>query len=283
MRLIIESGATKGDWRLISSEGRETGRFLAEGTNVSTMPMDRIAGIIRDTAKEVAGAASEPVSSVHLYTAGVITTQTESELTGIIRECFQNSEIEIQNDLTAAARAVCGHKPGIAAILGTGSNSCQYDGGKIVRRIYSCGYILGDEGSAATLGRLFIADFLKGLVPERISLDFASRYDCSYATIVENVYRSSGSPSAYLGNFAPFIMEYYDDPYIKELVDGNFRNFFRRSIKQYDYTKYPVGIVGGFGNALKEIIERIASEEGITISGFLPHPIEGLKRYHIGE
>lgn len=283
MKLIIESGATKGDWRLISPDGRETGRFLTEGTNVSTMPMDRVAGIIRKTGRQVAEAASGHMDSVHLYTAGVITERIGSELTGVLREVFPKSQVEVQDDLTAAARAVCGHRPGIAAILGTGSNSCQFDGENIVRRIYSCGFILGDEGSAATLGRLFIADFLKGLVPERISADFASRFDCSYATIVGNVYRSTSSPSAYLGNFAPFIMEYYEDPYIKELVDGNFRNFFRRSIKQYDYMNHPVGIAGGFGNALKEIISRIAAEEGITISGFQPQPIEGLKKYHTGE
>ena len=91
---------------------------------------------------------------------------------------------------------------------------------------------------------------------------------------------SSGSPSAYLGDLAPFIMEHYEDPYIRNLVDGNFRAFIRRSIKQYDTDKYPVGIVGGFGYALKDIITRIASEEGITISRFIKAPIDGLVEYH---
>ena len=280
MKVIIESGATKGDWRLISSDGRETARFLAKGTNVSTMKMEEVAAIIRNAGSKVLETAPEQVSSVHLYTAGVISSPVRMALADILRRMFAEADIEIQDDLTAAARAVCGHRPGIAAILGTGSNSCLFDGEKITRRIYSGGFILGDEGSAATLGRLFLADFLKGLVPEYISRDFAERYDASYHTIVENVYRSSGSPSSYLGSLAPFIMEYYEDPYIRELVDGNFRAFFRRSVKRYDQTSYPVGIAGGFGNALKDIIVRIAAEEGVSISGFHPEPIEGLIIYH---
>lgn len=280
MKIIVESGATKSDWRLVSEVGDETCRILAGGTNVSTMPMETIAEIVRRTGAEALDSAGEGISAVHFYTAGVITDEIRTELSGILDAVFKGSVIEIQNDLVAAARAVCGHRPGIAAILGTGSNSCQYDGEKIVKRIYSSGYILGDEGSAATLGKLFVADFLKGFVPEYIARDFSSRYDTSYATIVENVYRSTGSPSGYLGGFAPFIMEYYSDPYVKSLVDGNFRAFLTRSIKQYDYKNCPVGIVGGFGYALKDIILPIAIEEGVEISAFMQCPIEGLKKYH---
>lgn len=280
MKLIVESGATKSDWRLVAADGQESDRFIASGTNVSTMPMETIAGIVSETGLKVRQADGSEISSVHFYTAGVITDVIRTELGGILASVFPESAIEIQDDLIAAARAVCGHEPGIAAILGTGSNSCQFDGEKIVKRVYSSGYILGDEGSAATLGKLFIADFLKGLVPEHIAADFASRYDSSYASIVENVYRSSGSPSGYLGSFCPFIMEYYSDPYIKALVDGNFRAFFRRSIRQYDYWDCPVGVVGGFGYALKDTILSIAAEEGVRIAGFLPCPIEGLKKYH---
>lgn len=283
MKAIIESGATKSDWRLIDDFGRERGSFLAEGMNASTMSPELIRETFRKTGKHVAGAAEERISSVHVYAAGLTDEHGFNMLRSIAQDTFPASEIEIQDDLTAAARAVCGHRPGIAAILGTGSNSCQFDGENIVRKVRSGGFILGDEGSAATLGRLFISDFLKGLVPGHISEAFAARHDGSYATVTGNIYRSTGSPSAYLGSFAPFIMEHYQDPYIKELVDGNFRDFFRRSIKQYDYRKLPVGIVGGFGNALKDIVARTAAEEGVNISSFLPQPIEGLKAYHAGQ
>ena len=175
---------------------------------------------------------------------------------------------------------MCGHNCGITAILGTGSNSCQWDGEKIVKRIRTGGFILGDEGSASALGKAFIADFIKDLVPENVASEFRKKFDSSYETIVENVYRSAASPSGYLGSFAPFLMQYYEtEPYIKELVDNNFRSFIRRVLKQYG-ARVPVGIIGGFGFALKDIFKRIAQEEGITVSGFLASPIEGLIEYH---
>lgn len=279
MKVIIESGATKGDWRLISEQDGTQHQIVAKGTNVSTMPMASIRDIIHDTCCRIKE-YEEKVTAVYLYTAGVLTPEITQELRSFFIEEFGEIECDVQTDLTAAARAACGHECGIAAILGTGSNSCQYDGEKITRRVYSSGFILGDEGSAATLGKLFIADFLKGFVPEYIASDFRSRYKSDYATIVENVYRSSGSPSGYLGSFAPFIMEYYHDPYISNLVDENFRAFLRRSIRQYEYEKYPVGVVGGFGWALKDIFLRIAEEEGVRISRFIKAPIEGLLRYH---
>ena len=169
--------------------------------------------------------------------------------------------------------------PGIAAILGTGSSSCFYDGEKIVGNVPSGGFILGDEGSAATLGKLFLSDFLKGLVPQVVADDFASRYPSDYQSIVASVYRSQ-APSAYLGGLAQFIMEHYDHPYIKELVDGNFRSFINRCLKQYDTEGFPVGVVGGFAYALKDIFLRIASEEGVTISRIIKAPIDGLTEYH---
>ena len=145
---------------------------------------------------------------------------------------------------------------------------------------YEESLLLGDEGSAATLGKLFIADFLKGLIPSEIASEFSSRYPSGYATIVANVYKSEGSPSGYLGSFTPFILEHYSNPYIKELVDGNFRSFFRRAIKQYDTGKYAVGVVGGFGFALQDILKRVAEEEGVNISRFIKSPIDGLVEYH---
>lgn len=278
MILLVESGATKGDWRVISKDGTEVRRLTAGGTNVSAMNMDTIRQVISDACRQI---AAEGISEIYFYTAGVVTEQIAQQLTHALKSFFPDAVCDIQNDLTAAARAVCGRSKGIAAILGTGSNSCLFDGEKIIQRVYSCGYILGDEGSAATLGKLFIADFLKGLVPEHIAKDFASRYECDYATIVEKVYRSKESPSGYLGSFAPFILEHYKDAYIQELVDGNFRAFIRRSLKQYDTESYPVGVVGGFGYALQDIFGKVAREEGVKVSGFIKTPIEGLVSYHL--
>ena len=279
MNIIIESGATKGDWRIVSPSGMESARFLAGGTNVSTMSMETVKGIIEDTSSKILTLGGD-IENIFFYTAGIPTPEIKVALTAVFREKFPSAEIEIEDDLTAAARAACGHRSGITAILGTGSNSCQWDGERIIRRVRTGGFILGDEGSASTLGKAFIADFIKDLVPEKVAADFRERFDSSYETIVENVYRSAVSPSGYLGSFAPFLMQYYEtEPYIRQLVENNFRSFIKRVLKQYD-TVAPVGIIGGFGSALKDIFTRIAQEEGITISGFLASPIEGLIKYH---
>lgn len=279
MIVIIESGATKSDWRLISENDGSVNRIVADGMNVSTMPMESIKAILAEVCGKVR-TFREKVTEVSFYTAGVLSEEMTQTLKSLFNDEFDGVVCDIQSDLIAAARAVCGNRPGIAAILGTGSNSCQYDGTRIVRHIYSGGYILGDEGSAAALGKMFISDFLKGLVPQYIADEFSSLYETGYASVVNKVYRSKGSPSGYLGSFAPFIVKHYEDPYIKGIVDDNFRAFFRRSIRQYDYNAYPIGIVGGFGYALQDIIRSVALEEGITISSFLKEPVDGLISYH---
>lgn len=285
MKIIAECGATKSDWRLVS-DGVGIKQVLTAGINVSAMGFDAVRTIVDGALSQLCAYSEvvqpnglEAVKDVHLYVAGVMTEEIEAELKAVLSAHCPSASLEIQTDLVAAARAACGRVPGIAAIIGTGSNSCQWDGEKIVRKVPTGGFILGDEGSAATLGKLFLSDFLKGLVPQVVADDFASRYPSDYQSIVASVYRSQ-APSAYLGGLAPFIMEHYDHPYIKELVDGNFRSFINRCLKQYDTEGFPVGVVGGFAYALKDIFLRIASEEGITISRIIKAPIDGLTEYH---
>lgn len=279
MNIIIESGATKGDWRIVSPSGDESARFISGGMNVSTMTPEAVRSIIHETSGKIMSLGHE-IENIFFYTAGIPTPEVKELLSSVFNETFPYARLEIEDDLTAAARAVCGHDKGVVAILGTGSNSCQWDGEKIVKRVRTGGFILGDEGSASSFGKAFIADFIKGLVPERIAADFSANFDSSYEAIVRNVYRSQTSPSGYLGSFAPFLMQYYEsEPYIKDLVDNNFRSFVKRVLKQYE-SDAPVGIIGGFGCALKDIFTRIAAEEGITVSEFLASPIEGLVRYH---
>ena len=258
MKIIIcEAGATKADWRVIE-DGRQIGQAFTPGTNVSTMKMDVIAGIIAGAAEAL---AAGEVAAVHYYTAGVITDPIRKEVEAILRRCFDAPELE-------------------AAIMGTGSNSCQWDGSQIVKHVKSGGFIIGDDGSASVLGKLFISDFIKGFVPEEISADYASRFPATYPEIVEMVYHNPGSPSAWLGSLCPFILSHYEHPYIKRLVDGNFRAFVERSLRQYEIDKYPVGIIGGFANALQDIVRPIFEEGGVRIRAFIPAPIEELIKYH---
>lgn len=276
--IIVESGATKSDWRVLNKkDGSEVKRFVRAGTNVSAMRMDAVKATLTEafTSEGLEGA-----TGFYFYTAGVVTSEVAQELYNHIWAISAIPDIDIQNDMMGAARSVCGRHPGITAILGTGSNTCFYDGTHLTQKVYTGGYILGDEGSGACLGKLFLADFIKGLVPDSVSEDFSKEFDSSYAGIVQNVYRSD-SPSGYLGSLAPFLLRHYDDSYVKGLIEKNFQAFIDRALLRYDVDTYPVGIVGGLGWAFQDIIRPLMDKAGIHISRFIKAPIEGLCQYHL--
>lgn len=283
MKIICESGATKADWRVIEGSGlageaKQLARVLTGGMNVSTMERSVVEAIILEAAGKL---PAGPYESVHFYTAGVITDDIRIWLEAALIDSFGTPEVEVQTDLVAAARAACGHAPGIAIIMGTGSNSCQFDGKQIVRQIKSGGFILGDEGSASAIGKLFISDYIKCLVPEEIAKEFDAQFPgMDYPTVVTNVYHPTGSPSGWLGSFCPFIIAHYSHPYIKALVDGSLQAFIDRSLRQYDIDKYPVGIIGGFALAIKDFLTPLLENSGIKIRAFIPAPIEELVKYH---
>ena len=263
MIIIVESGATKTDW-CAAAPDKEPIDVKTAGMNLATMSQDVIERIVKEAVAAFKDKGlSGDVTEVHFYAAGLIVP-------------------EYASDLLDAARAVCGHRPGIAAIMGTGSNSCLFDGEKVVKNVRSAGFILGDEGGGARLGRLFMSDFLKGLVPEPVSSEFAKDFKVDYMTVVQNVYRGD-APSKYLGSFAPWILGKYDScEYVRGLVERNFKDFIERALMQYDTDKYPVGVVGGFGYANRHILEKVAGPYGIRFSTIIPAPIEGLVEYHLG-
>lgn len=283
MKIIVESGATKTDWCGIGTDGT-LHPVKTAGMNVATMSPESIRSIIAEAAPAL-NPGGESVTEIHFYAAGLIVTGGEvpaaaKNLDAELKSLFPEAEIEYASDLLDAARSVCGREAGIAAILGTGSNSCFYDGRDIVKNVRSGGFILGDEGGGAVLGRLFMADFLKRQMPETLAEEFAAAYQVDYMTVVQNVYKGA-APSKYLGQFAPFIMSHYGQvDYVTELADRNFRNFIERALMQYDIQRYPVGVVGGFGYANRDILRCIGAEYGIRFSKIIAAPMEGLIEYH---
>ncbi len=275
MRIIVEAGATKSDWRILGSDGER--RLLLPGMNVSTIAMENN---IRTLFTGLDQAGARELDGFYLYTAGIVTPEVRRQLTDCVRSMVQVPEVEVQDDLVAAARAACGHSKGIVAILGTGSNACFWDGVSVSFKVRSGGYIIGDEGGGACLGKLFLGDLIKGIVPAPVAEDFASSHDASYEGIVALVYRSE-APAGALGSLAPWLLERYDtSSYVRELIDGNFRSFIRRSLLHYDIQHYPVGVVGGWGNACRDIFTRLCAESGVRVRGFVSEPIEGLVAYH---
>lgn len=284
MKIIVDSGATKAQWGLVAN-GKEAGMITTAGINLSTMTQETVEAIVAEAASQVP--AGEKIEAVYFYAAGLIVAPGEAVpqlaegLDKCFRKYFPGAKYEYASDLLAAARAVCGHSKGIACILGTGSNSCLFDGENIVRNIHCCGFILGDEGSGASLGKRFMSDFLKDLLPDEVAKDFASKYEVDYLTVVKNVYRGT-APSKYLGSFAPYIMSWYDrNEYVKNLIEENFRDFLRKFLVRYDTTKtLPMGAIGGFAYANKAILEKVAAEEGVRFDKIYKTPIEGLIQYH---
>ena len=262
--LVIDCGATKADWYV--SGGRS---LRTRGFNLAHTPADTLQEILDGAAKELGSG----IDSVHFYAAGLV-----GESPVDLGRWFPGAAIEYASDMLGAARAVCGHEAGIAVILGTGANTCLYGGKDISWKVNCGGFILGDEGSASVLGRLFVTDFIKGCMPAPVKNAFAREYQADYPTLVHHVYGAE-APARYLGSFAPFILQRYEqEEYVKNLVDNNFRGLFERTIVQYP--ALPVGVVGGFGFACQDILRRIGAEYGVSFSRFLSSPIEGLIQYH---
>ena len=261
--LIIDCGATKADW--LCSDGTQ---LRTPGFNLSQTPPEQLQGLLDAAAQKF-----PDVDALYLYAAGLV-----GEPPVDLGRWFPHASIACASDMLGAARAVCGSRPGIAAIMGTGANSCQYNGEQITAQVHCGGFILGDEGSAAVLGKIFLSDYLKGLVPEELAQEFAQTFPASYPEIVRQVYRTP-APARYLGSLAPFVVaRYKTNAYAKELVDKNFRAFFERTVQQYD--ALPLGIVGGFGFACRDILQELAAEYGFTLSRIIASPLEGLKLYH---
>ena len=269
MILIVESGATKTDWCLVGPEG-PVSRLQTPGMNLSSIASEANAAVFATAVEQFTG-----VDEVHFYAAGLL--EFPVELDRVFRERFPHATFEYASDLLAAARAACGRGEGVAAILGTGSNTCLYDGQRIVRNIHGGGFIIGDEGSAAALGRMFLSDLVKELVPEDLAQAFASFHEADYASVVRNIYKSP-APSRYLGSLAPFLLDNRDNTYVKALIDRNFRDLFERALIRYG--DYPVGVVGGFGCACRAELGQLATGYGLTISRFIPSPMDGLIAYH---
>lgn len=274
MKIVVEAGATKSDWRIL--DGGSERRLLLPGVNVSTISMEQN---IRTLGSGLMQVGAQKLEGFYLYTAGIVTPEIISAVTSLVQGISETDEVEVHDDLVAAARAVCGRSPGIVAMLGTGSNACSWDGERVSFKARSGGYILGDEGGGAALGKRFLADLIKGLVPDSIATEFGKNFDASYEGIVQGVYRSP-APAAYLGSFAPWLHERYSDPYVKQLIDSNFRSFIERFLLRYDTANVHVGVVGGWGYACRDIFRILCSGYGIATGEFVPEPVSGLVKFH---
>jgi len=273
MILIAESGSTKTDWVLLSKKG-VTKRQQTSGIN----PFHQSISSIINNISSLDG--FHTVNQVFFYGAGCAINDTKQKVKDALSQVFPDASCEINSDILAAARSLCGIQKGIACIIGTGSNSCLYDGKNIEHNVHPLGYILGDEGSGAAMGKKLIADLLKGVAPEKIKNAFYQKYDLKYAEIIHKVY-SEEAPSKFLAQFTIFIAEQINNPYITELVQKSFIEFFERNIKQYEnYPELPIHFTGSIAYYFKNQLQQAATEIGLTLGKILKSPLEGLIQFH---
>jgi len=279
MILIADGGSTKTDWRLIK-EGREYKQVQTPGFNPYLVGSDEIEAILWKELQPYID--NNAVSTVYYYGAGCSTPVKNMIVENAFEKIFPNARINISHDLLAAAHALCGNKEGIAAILGTGSNSCYYDGKEIKDGIFSLGYFFGDEGSGAYLGKLLLTAYLHTELPEDIGKRFKEEYSMSLESILDAVY-TKPSPSRFLASFSRFINNNLDHPYIYNLVAEAFRAFYKYQVCCYARHKdIPVHFVGSVAYHYKDILTKVGLEFGIKTGKFIKAPIDGLVEYHLG-
>lgn len=278
MILIADCGSTKIDWCVVEN-GEVKKQVFTSGINALLMTEEQI----RETlANELAQEVAEfEIESVYYYGAGCLFDDICANVRRAIAANVPSAKtIEVHSDLVAAARALCGNQEGIACILGTGSNSCFWDGEKIADNVSPLGYILGDEGSGAVLGKLLVGDVLKKQLPEELCEKFLKEYELDRQKIIESVYKRPAA-NRFLASLSPFLSKNIEEPAIHRLVLNAFKAFFVRNIENYkDYKNYAVSFVGSVAFYYREVLEEAAKAVDIKIGTIIKSPMEGLVKYH---
>lgn len=276
MMLIADSGSTKTDWCVIL-DNTPIKRIGTKGLNPFFQSEEEIQQEL--THSLLPQLPEVTLDSVYFYGAGCTPEKAPTLRRAIADSLPVVGNIKAYSDMLAAARGLCGREAGITCILGTGSNSCFYDGKEIVNHISPLGFILGDEGSGAVLGKLLVGDILKNQLSPAIKEVFLKQFDLTVPEIIDRVYRQP-FPNRFLASLSPFIAQHLEEPGIRQLVLGSFIAFLRRNVMQYDYTQYPAHFIGSVAHCYKEILQEAAQETGIRIGKILQSPMEGLIQYH---
>ena len=278
MILLADSGSTKTDWGLVE-DGKLVKRLRTSGMNPFQMSEEAITEEIKNHL--VPELPSTVLDEVHFYGAGCTKEKQPIVERALRANLTINGECEVASDMLGAARGICGHKPGIACILGTGSNSCSYDGKNLVKNVSPLGFILGDEGSGAVLGKLLVGDVLKNQMPEAITKRFFEKYKLTSAEIIDRVYRQP-KPNTFLASFVPFLEENIDEPKIYNLVKESFRSFLRRNVMQYEgWQTLPIGFNGSIAKIYKKPLLEALEEEGMHLGRIIQAPMEAMVEYHV--
>jgi glucosamine kinase len=277
MILIADSGSTKTEWKVVK-DGQTQESYFTTGINPFFLNSGEIFSLL---GRELKGHAGNYFDTIYYYGTGCNSPAREETVRNALNEYFRPGEIFIGTDLLAAARSLCGIEPGIACIIGTGSNSCYYDGSVIVSNVSPLGYILGDEAGAAVMGRKLVSGVLKKQVSELVIKLFFDTYKITPGEIQENVYMKP-FPNKFLGQFAKFISANIHIPEIQEIVITSFDEFIRRNILQYHESKVlPVHFTGRIAWHFRSFLEDLLKKNNLHPGIITLSPMDGLIKYHL--
>lgn len=277
MKLIADSGSTKTDWALVEN-GMVLGKFQTQGINPFHQDDATIITILQDELLPYLSTFNSPVLTLYFYGSGLREEQ-KLRMNALFKKTFSSGTIFLESDLLGAARALCGREEGIACILGTGANSCLYDGEKIVQNTPPLGYVLGDEGSGAVLGRLFMNAIFKDPQFVEIRELYMKETGLTMPLIINKVYREPLA-NRFLASTSSFIHQHLDNVLLRKLVKDNFRMFFQRNIVQYQRKDLSIQAVGSIAWYYQQEFRETVMEEGYQMGQILKTPIEGLIKYH---
>lgn len=275
--LLADAGGTSTSWSLLTDNVHQPYRFNGEGINpVQHSEIDIFQSLV-SAKREL---PDVEIDHIFFFGAGCLPGKPQSQIENLIKKVWPDSDVQINSDLMAAAIALFGDGNGVACILGTGSNSCLYSNHQIIKNIPPLGFILGDEGSGAALGKELLNRYFKGLLDTQISEEFKKTYNPVLSDFIQKVYKES-KPATFLASFAPFILENAEKPEIRDLILSEFHDFFTHNILQYgvDEETY-IGFVGSLGFTFQNFIKECALEFGFSNFIFLKSPIEGLEKYY---
>jgi len=274
MILIADSGTTKTDWCLIGDQ-EALEKVVTSGINPFYQEAENISAILQKEFTSI-----KKFKAIYFYGTGCINQEKKDIVKKGLLQVFEAEEIFIGSDLQAAAHSLCQDQPGFACILGTGSNSCYYNGSEIVANVSPLGFILGDEGSGAVLGKKLIGDVLKKQLPQSLINEFFETYNITAAEILQNVYKKP-FPSRYLANYTKFLSENIKHPEIENIVISSFREFVTRNLLQYPgIERTPIHFTGSIAFHFEAQLRKAIEEQHLILGNIERAPMNGLIRYH---
>ncbi|HVZ24677.1 MAG TPA: hypothetical protein VG842_01395, partial [Sediminibacterium sp.] len=274
--LIADSGATKCEWRLMSGEKQIT--VITQGISPYFLKTPDIISLLQQELLPRLKKAS--ISEIHFYGTGLSNPHNVTMVRKALKQVFPGADIEVQTDLLAAARALCGREKGIACILGTGSNSCYYNGKRIVKNSPGIGYILGDEGSGAYLGKKVVQYYLYKTFDEELTARFEKKFQASPVEILDHVYKQPLA-NRYLASFAIFLAENRGHYMIENIIEDGLNDFFFAHLYKYrESWTTPIHFIGSIAFGFRDVLKELCHTYELELGKVIKTPMKGLLAYH---